>query len=78
MYLALQAIIAGQVLLPDRLVLLLYAAGILAMTIAFVRFFEEPALARRYGEQCEAYRRAVPGWLPRWPRKRGDFGTPPA
>jgi protein-S-isoprenylcysteine O-methyltransferase Ste14 len=67
MYLALQAIIVGQVLLLDRPVLLFYAAGVLAMTIAFVRFYEEPTLARRYGEQYSAYRQAVPGWLPRWP-----------
>lgn len=78
MYLALQAIIVGQVLLLDRPVLLVYAAGVLAMTIAFVRLYEEPALARRYGEQYEAYRRAVPGWRPRWPRKSNDFGPPSA
>jgi len=66
MYLALQAIIIGQVLLLDRPVLLYYAAGVLAATAAFARLYEEPALARRYGEQYEAYRRAVPGWLPRW------------
>jgi len=70
MYLALQAIIVGQVLLLDRPVLLFYAAGVLGMTIAFVRIYEEPALARRYGEQYEAYRMAVPGWLPRWPPNR--------
>jgi protein-S-isoprenylcysteine O-methyltransferase Ste14 len=78
MYLALQAIIVGQVLLLDRPVLLCYAAGVLALTLAFVRLYEEPALSRRYGEQYEAYRRAVPGWRPRWPRKPGDFGTPSA
>jgi protein-S-isoprenylcysteine O-methyltransferase Ste14 len=68
MYLALQAIIIGQVLLLDRPVLLYYAAAVLAMTVAFVQLYEEPKLARTYGEQYEAYRQAVPGWLPRWPR----------
>ena len=67
MYLALQAVIIGQVLLLDRPVLLYYALAVLAMTVAFVRLYEEPALARAYGEQYEAYRRAVPGWLPRFP-----------
>jgi protein-S-isoprenylcysteine O-methyltransferase Ste14 len=67
MYLALQAIIIGQVLLLDRPALLYYAVFVLAVTIAFVRLYEEPALSRRYGEQYAAYRRAVPGWLPRWP-----------
>jgi protein-S-isoprenylcysteine O-methyltransferase Ste14 len=78
MYLALQAIIIGQVLLLDRPVLLYYAAAVLAMTVAFVRLYEEPALARRYGAQYEAYRQAVPGWLPRWPSRRaGGHGSGP-
>jgi protein-S-isoprenylcysteine O-methyltransferase Ste14 len=67
MYLALQAVIIGQFLLLDRPALLYYALAVLAMTVAFVRLYEEPALARAYGEQYEAYRRAVPGWLPRFP-----------
>jgi protein-S-isoprenylcysteine O-methyltransferase Ste14 len=70
MYLALQAVIIGQVLLLDRPVLLYYTAAVLAATVAFARLYEEPALARRYGEQYEAYRRAVPGWRPRWPSRR--------
>jgi len=71
MYLALQAVIIGQVLLLDRPLLLCYAAVVAAATIAFTRFYEEPALARRYGEQYAAYRQAVPGWLPRRPSRRG-------
>jgi protein-S-isoprenylcysteine O-methyltransferase Ste14 len=34
---------------------------------AFVRFYEEPTLTRRFGADYEAYRRAVPAW---WPRLR--------
>ena len=36
--------------------------------VSFVTLYEEPALSRRYGESYDAYRRAVPGWLPRVPR----------
>jgi protein-S-isoprenylcysteine O-methyltransferase Ste14 len=72
MYLALQAVILGQVLLLDRPVLLYYAAVVLAATVAFTRLYEEPTLAKRYGEQYLAYRQAVPGWLPRRPSRRSS------
>jgi protein-S-isoprenylcysteine O-methyltransferase Ste14 len=32
------------------------------------RGYEEPALRRRYGAHYDSYRRAVPGWWPRYPR----------
>ena len=65
MYVAVLAIIAGQGLLLARPVLLLYGALIWAAVAAFVRGYEEPVLARRYGNEYETYRRAVPGWHPR-------------
>jgi protein-S-isoprenylcysteine O-methyltransferase Ste14 len=65
MYLAVSALIVGQALLLGQPVLLLYAAAFGAAVLAFVRGYEEPALARRFGAQYEAYRRAVPAWLPR-------------
>jgi hypothetical protein len=37
-----------------------YAAAIWLTAAAFVRFYEEPALTRRFGADYEAYRRAVP------------------
>jgi protein-S-isoprenylcysteine O-methyltransferase Ste14 len=64
-YIADAAIIAGQSLLLGRLWLLLYAVAFLIVTAAFVRWYEEPTLSRRFGDEYEAYRRAVPGWLPR-------------
>ncbi|MER9896400.1 hypothetical protein NKJ40_30960, partial [Mesorhizobium sp. M0119] len=42
-----------------------------AAMISFVKLYEEPTLARRYGAEYEAYRRAVPGWLPRRTPWRG-------
>jgi len=65
MYLAVAATIVGQSLLLGRLGLLLYAAAFVVVVVAFVRLYEEPTLAARYGDGYEAYRRSVPGWLPR-------------
>jgi protein-S-isoprenylcysteine O-methyltransferase Ste14 len=49
------------------------------ITAAFVRFYEEPTLTRRFGADYEAYRRAVPAWWPRlrpWdPGERGEPGA---
>ena len=67
MYLAVAATIVGQALLLGRLGLLLYAAAFIVVVVAFVRQYEEPTLARRYGDEYAVYRRAVPGW---WPRAR--------
>jgi protein-S-isoprenylcysteine O-methyltransferase Ste14 len=36
----------------------------------FVRFYEEPALARRFPRDFPAYRRHVPCWLPRFAQAR--------
>ncbi len=65
MYLAVGATIVGQALVLLRAILLGYAMVFLLAVAAFVRWYEEPTLARRYGAQYKAYRRAVPGWLPR-------------
>jgi protein-S-isoprenylcysteine O-methyltransferase Ste14 len=66
MYLAVAAIIFGQALLLGRPILLLYAAAFAFAVVAFVRWYEEPTLRRRFGEQYERYRREVPGW---WPQR---------
>jgi protein-S-isoprenylcysteine O-methyltransferase Ste14 len=65
MYLAVLAIILGQWLLFAQSALLIYAAIICAAFVVFVRVYEEPTLAQQHGAEYEAYRRAVPGWLPR-------------
>jgi protein-S-isoprenylcysteine O-methyltransferase Ste14 len=67
MYVAVVACVAGQALLFGRPVLAVYAAGLLALFMAFVRGYEEPTLTRQFGSEYDAYRRAVPGW---WPRAR--------
>jgi protein-S-isoprenylcysteine O-methyltransferase Ste14 len=64
-YIAVGATIVGQALFLGRWELLAYAALFLGTTAAFVRWYEEPALQRRFGAEYEAYRRAVPAWIPR-------------
>lgn len=57
--------------MPDRHQRANAAAGsLLAFGLAvtaFARLYEEPALARQFGAEYDAYRRAVPAW---WPRLR--------
>lgn len=69
LYLAWVMAITGQALLLGRAVLLIYAAAVLIIAASFVRWYEEPTLARRFGEHYEAYRKQVPGWWPRLPRR---------
>jgi protein-S-isoprenylcysteine O-methyltransferase Ste14 len=66
MYLAVAAIIVGQALLLGQPILLLYAGAFAVAVAAFVHWYEEPTLRRQFGEQYEAYQRAVPAW---WPRR---------
>lgn len=79
MYVAALAAIVGQALLLGRLGLLLYAGAIWLVAAAFVRWYEEPTLIRRFGAAYEAYQRAVPAWWPRlhpWePGEREDPGA---
>lgn len=67
MYLAVVATIVGQALVLGQPTLLTYALIVAVSFAAFVRWFEEPFLSRRFGAQYDAYRRAVPAW---WPRRR--------
>jgi protein-S-isoprenylcysteine O-methyltransferase Ste14 len=65
MYLAVVGAIVGQALVLGRPVLLAYAAVAGAAMGLFVHMYEEPHLTAVYGDGYRAYRRAVPGWLPR-------------
>ena len=65
MYVATAAVIAGQGLLLARPVLLAAAAVYLLTLATLARVREEPLLRERFGAEYEAYRSAVPGWLPR-------------
>jgi len=69
-YIANAGIIVGQALFLGQLWLLLYAAAFLAVTGAFVHWYEEPTLSRQFGAEYDAYRHAVPGWWPRASQRR--------
>jgi protein-S-isoprenylcysteine O-methyltransferase Ste14 len=65
MYIAVASTILGQALLLGQPVLLLYGAAFAVVVASFVHWYEEPTLTRQFGLEYEAYRRAVPAWLPR-------------
>jgi protein-S-isoprenylcysteine O-methyltransferase Ste14 len=66
MYIAVVGTILGQALLLNQPVLFVYAALVGAAVATFVHLYEEPTLSRRYGAEYEAYKKAVPRWLPRF------------
>ena len=70
MYLAVLAVIIGQALLLRQVTLLIYAAVVAAAFLTFVKLYEERVLADRYGEAYRRYQEAVPGWIPRPPRRQ--------
>jgi protein-S-isoprenylcysteine O-methyltransferase Ste14 len=72
MYVAVVAAIGGQGLLLARPALFTYAGCAALLMWAFATWYEEPALARRFGTDYERYRRAVPGWWPRPTPWRGQ------
>jgi protein-S-isoprenylcysteine O-methyltransferase Ste14 len=69
MYLAVLATILGQALL-GRPLLLAHAVVVGIAVAAFVRRYEEPTLADRYGAAYDDYRQRVPARLPRRPARR--------
>ena len=58
MYLAVAATITGQAIILGRPGLLLYAMTFGVVVGPFVRVYEEPALARRFGADYDTYRHA--------------------
>ncbi|MEP6697697.1 MAG: isoprenylcysteine carboxylmethyltransferase family protein [Pseudonocardiales bacterium] len=65
MYVAVVGCIAGQALLLGSAALLVYTVAAWLGMASFVRWYEEPLLLSRFGEEYQAYRAAVPAWRPR-------------
>jgi protein-S-isoprenylcysteine O-methyltransferase Ste14 len=65
MYVAILAIVFGQAILLGNRDLLIFGGVFWLACHLFVIFYEEPNLRRRFGDDYEAFRAAVPRWLPR-------------
>ena len=65
MYLGVIGAILGQAMIFGSFSLLLYALAVWAIMATFVRWYEEPLLQNRYGEEYGRYRRGVRAWVPR-------------
>lgn len=69
MYIAVAAVILGQAAVLGRWVLVVYAFLFGVTVWSFVRWYEEPTLARQFGPAYDEYLATVPGWWPRRPRR---------
>src|SRR5215469_5102871 len=65
MYLGVALAILGEAALFRSVHLVVYAGSMLLIAHVFVMLYEEPTLARRFGESYEEYRRTVPRWIPK-------------
>jgi protein-S-isoprenylcysteine O-methyltransferase Ste14 len=71
MYIGAALALGGAALYVRSTPLVGYVGLFLLMTHAFVVWYEEPTLARRFGDDYQAYRARVSRWLPRARRRMG-------
>lgn len=62
---AVATMLAGEALFSGSVVLAGWTALFVLVNHAYFVLSEEPGLARRFGADYQAYRRAVPRWIPR-------------
>ncbi|MBI4288103.1 MAG: isoprenylcysteine carboxylmethyltransferase family protein [Chloroflexi bacterium] len=70
MYVGVELMLLGQVLLFQSTRLLIYAMVVGLVVHCFVVFREEPQLRKKFGSKYEEYCRAVPRWVPRLRRPK--------
>ena len=75
-YVGFLIILIGQSLLFGSRGLVEYTAVAWCIGAAAVRFYEEPILTRKFGAEYQAYRRAVPAWIPRLRVRRREEDEP--
>jgi protein-S-isoprenylcysteine O-methyltransferase Ste14 len=71
-WLGLLLVVCGEVLWMRSALLALYAVIVMILASWYVTTIEEPRLAHRFGADYQAYRNAVPRWLP-FPRRGRPF-----
>ena len=69
MYIGVLMVLLGETWLFHSWALLVYAVGYFAFAQAFVLFYEEPTLRRKFGGSYARYCETVNRWLPRKPRE---------
>ena len=65
MYVASLTVVVGWATLFEAFILVAYAALLFVVFSLFIRFYEEPRLAREFGSDYAAYVSQVGRWLPR-------------
>jgi protein-S-isoprenylcysteine O-methyltransferase Ste14 len=68
-------VLLGEALAFGSVAVLIWFAIVFALNAVYFPLIEEPDLQRRFGADYEAYRAAVPRWLPRL-RPMNDNGPP--
>ena len=69
MYVASLTLVAGWAILFQAPLLLAYAAGLFLFFSLFIKLYEEPRMAREFGDDYAAYSARVGRWLPRRPNR---------
>jgi protein-S-isoprenylcysteine O-methyltransferase Ste14 len=65
-------VIVGEAIFLGSVPLLGWFLMLLVINATYIRVVEEPALAKRFGEEYATYAQHVPRWIPRrdpWPRR---------
>jgi protein-S-isoprenylcysteine O-methyltransferase Ste14 len=72
MYIGALALLVGFGLWHRSVSMLLFAGLLFLLVHAFVVFYEEPQLERRFGDSYDRYKKAVRRWSPRLPPQSGE------
>lgn len=72
MYIAMGLVLGGEAILFQSLRLLAYALLAWGACHAFVVFYEEPTLRKKFGRAYGEYCRQVPRWIPARPRPKSS------